>query len=825
MRSTRATVLAALTFFVVMSVGVTWNATKLTSSRAQASQSCPNPQTCPNPVIPLHQPLTSLCGSGIGNNVNQTQMRDGVSLCQDSPPTHVGIALYGCGDNLANALVGLDCVAVHYWNIGTTAQSAWAAAQVNTTLTGVTPGGASISVRSLMNIQDMTVLTIDSGANQETVTASCPTGCGNPFAITPALMRNHTLGVNVIGAFLQCTDIQTNPVDPYDDRVAWLTNTLYGKQPPNPNPISIDDSVNLLNSFVNHWNNSASGDGGQGSNMANEAFEYGNTCGGGAVGLPKLKWADNLASPLFAIAISSELRGLSSYPGGITIDGYSIGQSKYHWMNPGSTVENGTVCPSNSCTEPTDHINEYPVIAWDRAFTVPQCLTGSASQQGAFLEIDPTLGADGSILTLDPNLDSARLRATARLDHAPTTGLGKWIDGTSVLDGRPFLFIANGGDCQDDSQANFQSSFAWQSGNTLALNSEDPFVDTKTTCNVPSNHNKEPDRRAGPAQFALNSETIFQSHHEVWQNESSCEQPWQAGPAGGTSDQNNHGGSAQCLGNLCAGGLDDVSLRYWILGNEMLFSDYRYTWSRHNFIGPTGNDPSALDVVGEDFIVALYPVKVVATYVPGMNPSGNGCTGNGPGGQNYGVGESGGILSVAILNPNTCGSSGGGFFKNSPTVSQQWRECYIHGVYFGPCAAVGNYTDSKYMDTTLGLTQTFGTELVPYAHILDLNDANQTGPCPAASPGAVGGTYVSACAQDVFEGGGQLVAGSPCLKTTGAVANFNKICLDVTDYAQETVVKSGALNQGTGNQCTQGIGLPATGNLTVCPKEYVILFP
>jgi len=139
----------------------------------------------------------------------------------------------------------------------------------------------------------------------------------------------------------------------------------------------------------------------------------------------------------------------------------------------------------------------------------------------------------------------------------------------------------------------------------------------------------------------------------------------------------------------------------------------------------------------------------------------------------------------------------------------------------GPCAAVGNYTSTTYQDMTAGLTQTFGTELVPYAHILDLNDSHDNmGPCAPVTSGAVGGTGVSACAQDVFEAGGQSSTPAPkaCIPSPGPIAAFNAVCLDVTDYAHEDVVDSNGPQSTT---CLQGF---SAGVFEVCPEEFVILF-
>jgi len=275
----------------------------------------------------------------------------------------------------------------------------------------------------------------------------------------------------------------------------------------------------------------------------------------------------------------------------------------------------------------------------------------------------------------------------------------------------------------------------------------------------------------------------------------------------------------------------------------------------------------------------MDPVNSAPTYGEGsagkstINPSGDGCSGNGPpagssGTASYAAGESGGALTPIAsggidVGTSSCGatnSGSGAFTSSAPMFARQFRDCYARGIYLGPCAVVvnprwtsGTCTDPcglVWFDTSTNLTNTFGSggEIYPFKHILNLNDVGGAGPCPAQTSGYPGGPNVSLCADDVFEEGGPAPYAShpnstcgndPALllfaSTAGVEPPFGNqtgdgVCFSISYYTQQTIVLSKASSQSA--TCVQGISTTAlpidskpNGALVVCEAEAVFLFP
>ena len=360
------------------------------------------------------------------------------------------------------------------------------------------------------------------------------------------------------------------------------------------------------------------------------------------------------------------------------------------------------------------------------------------------------------------------------------------------------------------------------------LNDEDSLVNTPT-CGQPAGtypNIPEPTRLNANAIFAVNTMTQFSASQKRWQFENSCSQSHYSGPNGQTS----------------LGGMDDVSLRYWLVGVVWLVYDPAFTFMRENLIGSSNNAAAGADVYGEEQLVPLNPVESATTYAtpnPGHTANG-GCPTSGSivfsNGEGGGLGTLGAAGSCGPTNENNA------LFQFAPVAARQFQTCYLRGVLIGPCATVVNfrftsntcdsptYTCSNvWIDTSTGWTNTFGSggALVSYQHILNLNDASDIGPCGSVSL-AVGGPGVSLCADDIYEPGGGSAGSQKCFASSGPLATFNGTCLDVTDYSQQEVALSGAPSQS--HTCFQGIGVSTAnhgggpGSLTVCEAEAVLLF-
>lgn len=803
---------------------------------SQATNSCASGQHCPTRAIPLHVNVTALTGqgtTGIGTALTQDQFRKAITIAQDHTPDHVDVGWAACGENLNQAMLGLDCIAQHYWNFGTIAQDFYGYAVAKTKLaSGIGMGVVPAPVNSLTGIVPNVTLLVDSGGNAETVTVFSIDNTTSPPTFVPSapgFSHTHLSGVDVVTSPtvqpFTCSD--TANTDPYDPRWTWLTNL--GPQSP-PWPL-IDNTTVPTDSAIEHFASTSAGDGSGLIQQTNEAYQPGQNCGTGpATGLEKPKFGINLNSYVAQVAIDSELQG-EGYPA-IIVDGQTLQATPYPWVSPGTTgggtarvCNPGGTSPS-PCPEPTFHIDVYPLVAADRQYATATCMTGNAGTPGGFIENDP--GSTGSTAApLLPGLDAMHINFYTQIKHNAAEADPKaiWFDG-SPLRGRPFYFTANGGSCQDKIQPAYVSSWYKSANNMFMMNDEDSLVDTNT-CGGGGTYPTivEPTRLNATAIFAVNTMTDFIANHARWQFENSCSQPFN-GPL---------------VTQAGLGGMDDVSLRYWLIGTAWLVYDPTYTFIRENLIGSNSSDPGGADIYGEEQIVPLDPVSTAQTYAtpsPGHTANG-GCPTSGV--ITFSNGEGGGLGSLAASNgtTGTCGATNenGALFQFAPVAARQFLSCYLRGVYLGPCATVVNFRftanncspcTARWVDTSTGWTNTFGTNgaVIPYQHILNLNDAiNNSLPCRPTNSGEVGGPGVSPCANDIFENG---PAGTPCFSTTTLRSDFNGTCLDVTDYSKQLIVLSGATTQL--NTCHQGIGV-STGNggggpgsLTVCEAEAVLLF-
>ncbi|HET9342893.1 MAG TPA: hypothetical protein VFO25_08270 [Candidatus Eremiobacteraceae bacterium] len=499
------------------------------------------------------------------------------------------------------------------------------------------------------------------------------------------------------------------------------------------------------------------------------AFKVGDTCD--SIMPKKAKYVANPASILYAIDVDEYAQGQTS------LSAPALSSVTLTWAAMGC---------GNSCTEPSDNFNGYGMMQADTESNNLLCPT---STQGGSIELDPTQNAAGTAYYYQPGLEAGRRRILGQLRHR---------------DGTPWLVLANGADCQStklpvydydrgNDTGNGTDHALWLAdvGNVIGMNFENQEAGT---CNqwTAGLTGAEPARTTDTVLEGLNSATKFYAAKKMFAWQQLCDET----NAGNVTFQSPAGGPQTIPG----WGWFDISLRLFHEAVLGITFQPQYTIGRGAWYELNAPVPYGLDVDPTTQIYFLNPIHPMTSYVPGPNPSGDGCTGNGPASTagNYGSMESGGLLDVAVgfsgtIPASSCGGTGVGathYFQNGPVLEVQYRACYMASAYEGPCAVVlntrnGGGITSDYTDTQANIFSRDGGPLVAggYTHLLTIGD---------------GGTIsTDTTLGDVLEGGQLFV-----------------------NQSSVTIVRSGAGTQAT--TCTESV---SGTNMTVCEAEGVIAFP
>jgi len=540
---------------------------------------------------------------------------------------------------------------------------------------------------------------------------------------------------------------------------------------------------------------------------------------------------DGLGNPGFVFNLASsftkawEDHYLDGYGGagtalnGTTLFGTGAGNT-YPWQG---TCNTSTTSLPNLTNNSNGCFDNYAIILADRQVPNRDCIGTASGNTGGFLETDSNLSTGTEFFDL-PGLDTDRNSFYAQAHH---------LASNSWNNNGLFLFQLNAGDCEDNALPSFPSTFYAWDPNVLGINAENTLVDV-STCSKSSGGwtsfnqgaityaGNEPKRFNGRAIFSANSAFTAYSLNRVYIEQTSCAEtsvsgnitatPTWASPAAPCNTSQTYTGAA---------GILDLSVRYWVLGNNLLAWNPQYGYERTLYYGVTTNVGCGVPIFAESQLVVSDPDTSPGAYVPATIVANSTAGCNSSSGSHQAVatasGESGGIIPLLVS--FSCGpTNAGGFFPRGGVASRQFHQCWIKGQYVGPCGVIVNYRNSSATGGGTGAQNYVATTCGTSSGSLGSADGDpfaRDGGCFDGNSGPNSGYHhilVISNPLDVEEGGAlDLTHATETVAPTNASDNTTNPCTQGVDYSQPT---NGVFSSGN----------VVTGAVTVCESMGMVVF-